>query len=190
MPACQMLFIRPSEYTFLIKQRCLTYNDSVMAKKENKTNAMRILENEGIAYEIHTYETDDGAIDGLSVAKKCGEDPEQVFKTLVTEGSDHNHYVFVIPVGDTLDLKKCASAAGVKSVAMIPQKELLKTTGYIHGGCSPVGMKKPFMTFFDETAELFDTILVSGGRVGLQVEVAPADLLKITNGKSASLTRD
>lgn len=161
-----------------------------MAKKETKTNAMRILESAGIPYQLHTYEVSDGRIDGKSVAEKCGEDPEQVFKTLVTEGSDHNHYVFVVPVENTLNLKACAKAVGVKSVAMIPQKELLKTTGYIHGGCSPIGMKKQFPTVFDETMILFDTILVSGGRVGTQVEVAPADLLKITGGKTGDIAQE
>ncbi|HCK87302.1 MAG TPA: Cys-tRNA(Pro) deacylase [Erysipelotrichaceae bacterium] len=159
-----------------------------MAKKETKTNAMRMLESAGIAYTEHTYDVEDGKLDGVSVAEKCGEDPEQVFKTLVTEGNDRNHYVFVIPVKEKLDLKACARAAGVKSIEMIPQKELLPLTGYIHGGCSPVGMKKPFPTFFDETVVLFDTILVSGGRIGTQVEVAPDDLLRITNGTTAALT--
>ena len=159
-----------------------------MAKKETKTNAMRMLESAGIAYTEHTYDVEDGKLDGVSVAEKCGEDPEQVFKTLVTEGNDRNHYVFVIPVKEKLDLKACARAAGVKSIEMIPQKELLPLTGYIHGGCSPVGMKKPFPTFFDETVVLFDTILVSGGRIGTQVEVSPDDLLRITNGTTAALT--
>ena len=161
-----------------------------MAKKETKTNAMRILESAGIAYTLHTYDVSDDLVDGVSVAKKCGEDPEQVFKTLVTVGNDKEHYVFVVPVAQKLDLKACAKAAGVKSVEMIPQKELLPLTGYIHGGCSPVGMKKPFTTIFDETMILFDTILVSGGRVGTQVEVAPDDLLKITNGTTAPIAMD
>ena len=165
------------------------YNDSVMAKKETKTNAMRMLENAGISYSVHTYDTEDGQIDGVSVALKCNEDPEQVFKTLVTEGDDHEHYVFVIPVKEKLDLKACARSVGAKSVAMIPQKELLPLTGYIHGGCSPVGMKKQFKTVFDETVVLFDTILVSGGKVGVQVEVNPDDLLTVTNGITAALTR-
>ncbi len=149
---------------------------------------MRMLESAGIAYTEHTYDVEDGKLDGVSVAEKCGEDPEQVFKTLVTEGNDRNHYVFVIPVREKLDLKACARAAGVKSIEMIPQKELLPLTGYVHGGCSPVGMKKPFPTFFDETVVLFDTILVSGGRIGTQVEVSPDDLLRITNGTTAALT--
>ena len=161
-----------------------------MAKKETKTNAMRMLESAGINYTLHTYDVSDDLVDGVSVAKKCGEDPEQVFKTLVTVGNDKEHYVFVVPVAQKLDLKACAKAAGVKSVEMIPQKELLPLTGYIHGGCSPVGMKKPFTTNFDETMILFDTILVSGGRVGTQVEVAPDDLLKITNGTTAPIAMD
>ena len=161
-----------------------------MAKKETKTNAMRILESAGIHYTLHTYDVSDDLIDGVSVAKKCGENPEQVFKTLVTVGNDREHYVFVVPVAQKLNLKACAIAAGVKNVEMIPQKELLPLTGYIHGGCSPVGMKKPFVTIFDETMILFDTILVSGGRVGMQVEAAPDDLLKITNGRTASIAMD
>jgi len=158
--------------------------------KEKKTNAMRILDSEGIAYTEHTYDVSDGMIDGVSVALKCNEDPEQTFKTLVTEDEKKNYYVFVIPVKEKLDLKACARAAGAKSVEMIPQKELLKTTGYVHGGCSPVGMKKPFPTFYDETIVLFDTVMVSGGRVGTQIEIAPDDLIKVTNGTIASLTRE
>ncbi|MCR5228798.1 MAG: Cys-tRNA(Pro) deacylase [Solobacterium sp.] len=161
-----------------------------MARKEDKTNALRILDTAGISYKIHTYETDDGMIDAVSVAQKCGEDPEQVFKTLVTEGNDRNYYVFVIPGNQKLDLKACARAAGVRSVEMIPQKELFKTTGYIHGGCSPVGMKKKFVTIFDETVILFDTVMVSAGRVGMQMEVNPEDLLAVTEGKTAALVRD
>ena len=151
---------------------------------------MRMLENAGISYKEHTYETEDGLIDGVSVAKKCGEDPDQVFKTLVTQGDDRNYYVFVVPVVQKLDLKACARAAGVKSITMIPQKDLLKVTGYVHGGCSPVGMKKLFKTVFDETVVLFDTILVSGGRVGTQIEAAPDDLLRITNGITAQIGVD
>lgn len=161
-----------------------------MAKKEEKTNAMRMLDTAGIAYQVHTYSVEDGALDAVSVAKKCGEDPQQVFKTLVTEGSDHNHYVFVVPAQQHLDLKACARSVGVKAVEMIPQKELLKTTGYIHGGCSPIGMKKKFVTVYDETIVLFDTVLVSGGRIGTQVEVAPDDLLKVTDGITAAIGID
>ena len=161
-----------------------------MAKKEAKTNAMRMLETEGIPYTEHTYDTDDGAIDGISVAKKCNENPDQVYKTLVTEGNDRNYYVFVIPVAMKLDLKAAAKAAGVRSVEMIPQKELLKVTGYIHGGCSPVGMKKLFQTFYDETVILSDSIMASGGRVGVQVEVNPEQLIELTKGTIAPLARE
>lgn len=161
-----------------------------MAKKENKTNAMRILDSENVPYTVHTYDVSDDEIDGVSVAEKCGEDPEQVFKTLVTVGSDHEHYVFVVPVAEKLDLKACAKAAGVKNVEMIHQKELFPLTGYIHGGCSPIGMKKKFKTIYDETIILFDTVLVSGGRVGLQVELAPDDLLEVTEGSTAAIARE
>ena len=161
-----------------------------MAKKETKTNAMRILDQAGVPYEIHTYDVSDDLIDGVSVARKCNEDPEQVFKTLVTVGNDKEHYVFVISVAEKLDLKECAKAVGVKSVEMIPQKELLKLTGYIHGGCSPIGMRKKFVTVYDETIVLFDKILVSGGRVGTQVEVGVEDLLNVTEGKVQAITRN
>lgn len=161
-----------------------------MAKKEIKTNAMRILDQNDISYTIHTYDITDDMIDGVSVAKKCGENPEQVFKTLVTVGNDKNHYVFVIPVAEKLDMKECAKAVGVKNVEMIPQKELLGLTGYIHGGCSPIGMKKKFETVFDETIILFDKIMVSGGGVGTQVEVNVEDLIRITDGKIKAITRN
>lgn len=161
-----------------------------MAKKETKTNVMRILDSANIPYTVHTYDVSDDLIDGVSVAKKCGQDPEQVFKTLVTVGSDKQHYVFDIPVGAKLDLKACAKAAGVKNVEMIHQKELLPLTGYIHGGCSPIGMKKQFKTIFDETIVLFDTIMISAGKVGMQVEVNPQDLLKITDGITAAITNE
>ncbi len=161
-----------------------------MAKKEMKTNAMRMVENEGISYIEHTYDVSDGVPDGLTVARRTNQDPDHVFKTLVTQGDDRNYYVFVIPVTSKLDLKACARAAGVKSVEMIPQKDLLRITGYIHGGCSPVGMKKRFPTYYDETVVLFDTILVSGGRVGLQMEINPDDLIALTNGKIAPLTAE
>ena len=119
-----------------------------------------------------------------------GQDPEQVFKTLVTKGASGNYYVFDIPVAENLDLKKAARAVGEKSIAMIPQKELLPLTGYIHGGCSPVGMKKLFPTVFHETVELFDTICVSAGKVGAQVEVAPGDLMTLLGAKSADVTAE
>ena len=155
-------------------------------KKEEKTNVMRILDQQGIPYTAHTYPAD-GPIDGVRVAAMLGQDPQQVFKTLVTRAGGGNYYVFDIPVEENLDLKKAAKAVGEKSIAMLPQKELLGLTGYVHGGCSPVGMKKQFPTVFHETAELFDTICVSAGRVGAQVEVNPADLMGLIGAVTADI---
>ena len=151
-----------------------------------KTNAVRILEAAGVAFAIREYDTADGAISGVAVAAKMGQDPERVFKTLVTEGKNTGLNVFVIPSNAELDLKKAAQAAGDKYIEMIKSRELEPKTGYVHGGCSPIGMKKQFPTFIDETAELHDTIIVSGGRVGLQIELAPADLA----GMAAAEYRD
>lgn len=145
-----------------------------------KTNAMRMLEKEKVAYTFHEYPHDDGAIDGLAVAGKLGQDPARVFKTLVTQGASRAFYVFVIPAAAELDLKKAARAVGEKSVAMLHVADLLKTTGYIRGGCSPVGMKKRFVTVVDASAENWPTIMVSAGRIGAQVELRPADLLMVT----------
>ena len=163
-----------------------------MAKqKEEKTNVMRVLEQKGIPYTPHTYPHEEGvAVDGVSVARSLGQDPECVFKTLVARGASGGLYVFDIPVGDSLDLKKAAKAVGEKSVAMLHQKELLPLTGYIHGGCSPIGMKKQYPTVFHETAEILDTILVSAGKVGYQVELAPADLIALVGAGTADLTVD
>lgn len=156
-------------------------------KKENiKTNAIRILDKEKIAYQIHEY--DSTCTDGLSVAMLVGKDPSKVFKTLVTEDNKSNHFVFCIPVNKTLNLKKAAQVVKVKSIAMIPQKNLLPLTGYIHGGCSPIGMKKEFMTVIDESALNFDTICVSGGKVGVQIELSPLDLINFLNCKTENLT--
>ena len=143
-----------------------------------KTNALRLLESLGIAHTVHTYDVSDGMIDGLHVAVKTGRDPDIVFKTLVATGKTRGLQVFVVPVGCTLDLKKAATAAGDKYIEMIKARDLEPQTGYIHGGCSPVGMKKSFPTFIEETALLYDTILVSAGRIGLQVEIAPAELAR------------
>lgn len=159
-----------------------------MAKnKEEKTNVMRTLEQKKIPYTPHTYDPN-GPIDGVSVAQALGQDPACVFKTLVTRGASGGYYVFDIPVAENLDLKKAARAVGEKSVAMLPQKELLPLTGYVHGGCSPVGMKKQFPTVFHETVELFDTICVSAGKIGAQVEVAPADLIALLGAQTADVT--
>lgn len=158
-----------------------------MAKhKEEKTNVMRVLDQRKIPYTAHTYPAD-GPIDGVSVAGFLGQDVERVFKTLVTKGASGAYYVFDIPVAENLDLKKAAKAVGEKSVAMLPQKELLPLTGYIHGGCSPVGMKKQFPTVFHETVMLFDTVCVSAGKVGAQVEVEPRALLDLLRAKMADI---
>ena len=156
-------------------------------KKEEKTNVMRVLEQAGIPYTAHFYPAD-GPIDGVSVAAVLGQDPEQVFKTLVTKAASGNYYVFDIPVAENLDLKKAAKAVGEKSIAMIPQKDLLPLTGYIHGGCSPVGMKKQLPTVFHETVVLFDTICVSAGKVGAQVELSPGDLIGLLGAAAADIT--
>ena len=159
-----------------------------MAKnKEEKTNVMRTLEQRKIPYTAFSYDPD-GPIDGVSVAAEVGLDAASVFKTLVTKGASGAYYVFDIPVAENLDLKKAAKAVGEKSIAMLPQKELLPLTGYVHGGCSPVGMKKQFPTVFHETAELFDTICVSAGKIGAQVEVAPADLIALLGAQTADVT--
>ena len=158
-----------------------------MAKhKEEKTNVMRTLEQKKIAYTAHAYDPD-GPIDGVSVAQTLGQAPERVFKTLVTRGASGGYYVFDIPVAESLDLKKAAKSVGEKSVAMLPQKELLGLTGYVHGGCSPVGMKKQFPTVFHETAVLYDTICVSAGRIGAQVECRPGDLIGLLRADTADV---
>lgn len=158
-----------------------------MPKQPEKTNVMRVLDQHKIPYTAHTYDPNAG-LDGMSVAGQLGQDPAAVFKTLVARGASGSYYVFDIPVAETLDLKKAAKAVGEKSVAMLPQKELLPLTGYVHGGCSPVGMKKQFPTVFDETTELFDTICVSAGKIGFQVEVKPADLIELMGAETADLT--
>lgn len=157
-----------------------------VAKKEEKTNVMRTLEQKNIPYTAHTYDPE-GPIDGVSVARVLGEDPECVFKTLVTRGASGGYYVFDIPVAENLDLKKAAKAVGEKSIAMIQQKELLPLTGYVHGGCSPVGMKKQFPTVFHETAGILDTIMVSAGKIGYQVQCEPEKLLNFLNAKTADI---
>ena len=149
-----------------------------MKKSEIKTNAIRLLEQKMIPFTVHDY-TDSGAVSGMEVAAVLGEDPEAVFKTLVTVGKSGEHYVFVVPVNRELNLKKAAHAAGEKSVSMIKSKELLPLTGYIHGGCSPIGMKKFFQTFIDCSAQKQQAIMVSGGRIGCQIEIAPEDLGKV-----------
>lgn len=160
-----------------------------MAKAMSKTNAMRILEREKVPYKEHTYSHEDGAIDGISVAEKMGQDPDQVFKTLVTRSADGGIYVFVIPVAKELDLKAAARAARVKSIAMIHVSEILEITGYIRGGCSPIGMKKLYPTSFDSSCQNLESVIVSGGKIGYQIEVAPRDLIRLTRGSIAPLTK-
>ena len=158
-----------------------------MAKhKEEKTNVMRTLEQKKLPYTAHSYDPD-SPIDGVSVAQTLGQPPERVFKTLVTRAASGAYYVFDIPVAENLDLKKAARAVGEKSVAMLPQKELLGLTGYVHGGCSPVGMKKQLPTVFHETALLYDTICVSAGKIGAQVECSPQALIALLRAKTADI---
>ena len=159
-----------------------------MAKdKTEKTNVMRLLEQKKLPYTPHDYLAS-GAVSGVEVAAALGEPPERVFKTLVTTGASGGHYVFVIPVAEELDLKKAAKAVGEKSIVMLPQKELLPLTGYIHGGCSPIGMKKPFPTYIDETAQLYDEIGVSAGCRGCQVLLDPMRLADYVNATLCDLT--
>ncbi len=156
-------------------------------KAADKTNVMRLLEQKKIPYRCYTYESE-GAITGLEVAEQLGQDPARVFKTLVTTGRSGAHYVFVVPVGAGLDLRKAARAVGEKSVEMLKQKDLLPLTGYIHGGCSPIGMKKPFRTTIDATAAGVESIVFSGGRIGLQVELELAELAKLVRFELADVT--
>lgn len=156
-----------------------------MAKQE-KTNVMRTLERLKIPYQEHFY-GDTEAISGVEVAAVLGEDPARTFKTLVTIGKSRNHYVFMVPVAEELDLKKAAAAVGEKAIEMIKSKELLPLTGYIHGGCSPIGMKKQFRTVIHETAPSFDTILFSAGRIGYQVECSLEGLRKAIPVECADL---
>ena len=152
--------------------------------KQEKTNAMRALDQKKITYKSHYYT---GVIAGEDVAASLGEDPNHVFKTLVTVGRSGEHYVFDVPVNRELDLKKAAAAVGEKKIEMIKSKELLPLTGYIHGGCSPIGMKKRFRTVVHESAKDFDTIFISGGKIGFQIELAAADLAKVITLEFADL---
>lgn len=159
-----------------------------MAKKISKTNAMRALDQQKLPYQCNEYETKDGKIDGVSVAEKVGKLPDEVFKTLVTRTPDRNYYIFVVPVNRELNLKKCAKACGEKSVEMIPVKEITKVTGYVRGGCSPLAMKKQYPTFLHRSAADLPTITVSGGKIGVQITLRPADLLRACGGSFADLT--
>ncbi|GED56509.1 Cys-tRNA(Pro) deacylase [Brevibacillus formosus] len=156
--------------------------------KQGKTNAMRILDKEKIAYTMLTYATDDGKIDGIAVAQKIGREENVVYKTLISQGTSKSYYVFVIPVEAELDLKKAAKAVGEKKIEMIPVKEITKVSGYIRGGCSPVGMKKLFPTVIDQRAQSLETIIVSGGNIGVQIEMAVEGLLQATKGSLADVS--
>lgn len=152
--------------------------------KEHKTNAVRQLERAGAAFTCFTYQAD-GPMDGQQVAAKIGVEPQYVYKTLVTRGKSGGHYVFVVPVTGELDLKAAARAVGEKAVEMLPLKELLPVTGYVRGGCSPVGMKKRFPTVFDQSARALPYLVVSGGRIGLQIRMEPAALAALVDGRFA-----
>ncbi len=156
--------------------------------KQAKTNAMRLLEQQGIPYIPHEYTAKDGAIDGISVAQKTGQDPRCVFKTLVTH-AENRYFVFCIPVAEELDLKAAARAAGEKNIAMLPLAEITKVTGYVRGGCSPLGMKKQYPTFIDASANTLAKIVVSGGKIGLQIELEPSLLGAATGAVFAALTK-
>lgn len=160
-----------------------------MKKDEQKTNTIRFLEQKKIDFKIHTYSQDE-AISGIEVAEVLGQNPDMVFKTLVTVGKSGNHYVFMIPVAKELDLKKAAKVVVEKNIEMIKSKDLLPLTGYIHGGCSPVGMKKFFTTTIDETANNFQTIMFSGGAIGMQIETSLSELSKVIRFSTADLTKD
>lgn len=161
-----------------------------MAKKNNihKTNAVRIVQAKKIPFEIYEYDAPDGFLDGVSVAQATGQNPDQVFKTLVLQGASREYYVCVIPVACELNLKKAAKHFGEKKIEMIPHKDITKVTGYIKGGCSPIGMKKQFRTAIDKSAENFETIIFSAGKVGMQMELPVKALLEVAEAQLVELT--
>ncbi|MDK0812834.1 Cys-tRNA(Pro) deacylase [Clostridium perfringens] len=161
-----------------------------MAKdKKLKTNAMRILDSKKVSYEMLSYESEDGKIDGISVAHKIGVDEKNVFKTLVAQGTSKELYVFVIPVAEELDLKNAAKIVGEKKVEMIAVKDIMKYTGYIRGGCSPIGMKKNYKTFIHESVEDLDFIIFSAGKIEHQIKMNPKDLVSVVEGEFAFLIK-
>ncbi|ELQ0171377.1 Cys-tRNA(Pro) deacylase [Clostridium perfringens] len=161
-----------------------------MAKdKKLKTNAMRILDSKKVPYEMLSYESEDGKIDGISVAHKIVVDEKNVFKTLVAQGTSKELYVFVIPVAEELDLKNAAKIAEEKKVEMIPVKDILKHTGYIRGGCSPIGLRRPYKTFIHESAKDLDFMIVSAGKIGHQIKLNPNDLVEVVSGKFENLIK-
>ena len=160
-----------------------------MSKSNVKTNAMRILDSNNINYKMYYYELGKDHIDGIEVAKKIGKDVIEVYKTLVAQGSSKDFYVYVIPVNESLNLKKAAKAANEKSVEMIPVKDINKVTGYIRGGCSPIGMKKQYKTFINKSAESLNSIIVSAGKIGYQIEISPKDLISLINSEFIDLIK-
>jgi len=156
---------------------------------QHKTNAMRILDAKKTSYEVLTYDNKDGKIDGISVAAKIGRNPKEVYKTLVAQGASKNIYVFIIPVETELDLKKAAKVSIEKKVEMIPVKDIQKWTGYIRGGCSPIGMKKEYKTFLDESCLQLDSIIVSAGKIGIQIVIGPAQLKEIAKAEIVDLLK-
>lgn len=158
--------------------------------KIQKTNAMRILDQAKLSYEVFTYEHGKDAVDGITVANMLHQDPESVFKTLVTISNTKEYFVFVVPVAHELDLKKCAKAVGVKSVEMIHVKDINKITGYIRGGCSPIGMKKAYTTTFHETCQLYDKIMFSGGKIGYQIAMHPNDCINLIHAACADIIKE
>ena len=155
----------------------------------DKTLVMKILDQKKINYKIHDY-VNSNLVDAVSVANFLNENPSKVFKTLVTVGKSKNHYVFLVPSNKTLDLKKASKVVDEKNIELIHQKELLPLTGYIHGGCSPIGMKKTFPTVIDSSAASFDTIFISGGKICYQIEINPNDLIPLIKGKLFDISKD
>lgn len=153
-----------------------------------KTNAMRILDKAGIHYNAYTYDHSDGLIDGISVANKMGQPVEQVYKTLVAQGASREYYVFIIPVAEELDLKAAARTVGEKAIEMIKVADINKVTGYIRGGCSPIGMKKDYKTVLDSSCVGLETIIISSGKIGHQIEINPEELIKLINCRTESIT--
>ncbi len=159
------------------------------ANKTTTTNAIRLLDQQSVPYTLHEYDVVDGQIDGVSVANKIGQPVEMVFKTLVASAGPGKAYVFLLPVEKELDLKAAAKSAGEKKVELIPVKDLLGLTGYIRGGCSPLGMKKLFPTIIDHSAKNLDEMIVSAGKIGMQIQLKPTDLIAISKGKYALISR-
>lgn len=157
--------------------------------KSAKTNAIRLVESAGVSHRVYEYDVSDGRIDARAIAEKIGRSPDEVLKTLVAEAPGHRYFVFLVPAASELDLKKAARAANCKSIEMIPQKQLLPLTGYVHGGCSPLGMKKAFPTLIDESAILYESICVSGGRIGLNLAIGPEDLAGLTGAEFADIAK-